>query len=157
MSVLGKTIARIDENPRDPDYGGEDHGSVILYFTDGTALHIEGHSYESVDLSLEPLSGADVRARNAQVQGQRERARLGRLKRQEWMAVSCEERQRRRVATEATRGPFALMMGKAMQDNYTDAMLASCRQVYGASRAVRLPCENCGERACENAPTKRVA
>lgn len=154
QTAIGKTIARIDESPRDPEYGGEDHGTVLIYFTDGTALKIEGSSYEEVSQHLEPLSQADVRRRNAQVQGQREQARLDRLRRQEWLSVSCDERVRRRAARKPSK--FGLLMDETMADSMIDLMLSQRRMFYGESEplTVRTPCPRCRERACENAGTK---
>jgi hypothetical protein len=151
--MIGKTIAWIDESPRDPDYGGEDRGTIIIHFTDGGALKVEGWSHEGVDMNLEELSSEDVRRRSLAVQGQREKARLGRLKRQEWLSVSCDERKRRNAAQDK-RGSF--LLSDVYLDAYSDMIIAANRQLYGQPVKVRMICRNCGERSCENAPTKMI-
>jgi hypothetical protein len=156
--MIGKTIAWIDESPRDPEYGGEDSGTLLIHFTDGSALKIEGFSHEDVDLGVEPLTSEEVRRRNVKVQGQREKARLGRLQRQEWLSVSCDERKRRRDARRAKSSSMSLLMNDEIADALFDNMLASSRMLYGSgSRTVRLRCPRCGERQCENAPVKEYA
>jgi hypothetical protein len=154
--MRNKTIAWIDETPSSPEHVGEARGTLLIHFTDGSALKIEGYSHEEVDLGVEPLSSEEVRRRNAAVQGQREKARLGRLQRQEWLSVSCDERKRRRDARRAAQSPWALLMDveAAMLDN----IFASSRMLHGGGpRTVRLRCPRCGERQCENAPVKEYA
>lgn len=154
----GKTIAWIDENPADPEYGGDDEGTLIIHFTDGTALKIEGHSYDPVSLSPEPMSQEDVRRRALAVQGQREQKRLKNLERQEWLAVSCDERAARVAAREAKMSPFARLIRDTYVDAYAGLLQDSNRMVYGdqPERRYRVPCTRCHERSCENA-TEKVA
>lgn len=147
--MLGKTIARVD---RKPD-GGDSDDAVVLHFSDGSALRVVGHSYEEVSLSLDELAPADVRRAALRRQGERENQRLERLRRQEWLAQSCEVRAVRRDARRR-QSPFSVMMDDTMQGMMLDMVMGSGR-FYGApERTVRLPCAKCGERLCENAPTK---
>lgn len=153
----GKTIARIDTEPIDADYGGIDHGTVLIYFTDGTALRIEGHSYESVDLELTDLTSDDLATRVAKVEQRLAEESERQHKREEWMALSCDERAARRVNEQAEVRGLRPIMNDAYEGVLTDMMVSMARQLHGApSSTVRLPCANCGERRCENAPTKPV-
>lgn len=152
----GKTIERIDSEPIDPEYGGVDRGTVIVYFTDGTALEIEGHSYEEVDLSLTGLNTDDLAEREVKVSErlveQRERER----ERAEWLALSCDERAAQRRAALAKQSPVHAAMSSMMADATTDMLAASRRLCGGDEMTVRLPCPRCGERQCENAPTRTL-
>jgi hypothetical protein len=71
--MIGKTVARIQQGQ--VECGSE----MTVHFTDGTALRIEGHSYEDVSLSQTPLSATDVRRLAREAQGRREQERVARL------------------------------------------------------------------------------
>lgn len=156
--TAGKTIAWIDENPTDPKYGGDDEGTLIIHFTDGTALQVEGHSYESVSMSTEPMSQEDVRRRALAVQGQREQTRLKRDQRAEWLSITCDERTARIEAREAKMGPLALAMRETFAGAYADLIRDSNRMFWGdqPERRYRVACKRCRERQCENATEKVV-
>lgn len=152
---IGKTIASIDEEPRDPKYGGEDRGTLLIHFTDGSALHVAGHSYEDVDLSLNALSPEDVRRRQAGVQGQRENARMERLQREEWLSLSCEQRAERKA--EAKSSGHALIM-RDLFDGLQEDMIRSYQRMVFSDKpmTLRKRCPRCGERMCPNAPTEEI-
>lgn len=111
--MIGKTIARV-ETPTHPEYGYEQHGTLVLYFTDGTTAEITGHSYEEVSLSYGP--GEDPRVYARAAQGRRERERLVRLEREEHAAAGPEERARRETVRRSEMSPFALAVEDSIRD-----------------------------------------
>lgn len=157
MTPVGKTVARIEESPtRQGGYQSDD--TVLIHFTDGTALSIAGSSYEEVSQSVRPLDSSEVREWAAAAQGRRERDRLRRLKRAEHLAASCDERARRRQARRAATKD-ALIPGVLEDLLVTDMMLDAARWSGGLyiekadlDKTIKGPCERCGERQCENAP-----
>jgi hypothetical protein len=157
MDAIGKTVKRIEEGPTG-EYGYVEHDTVVIHFTDGTALKVEGSSYEDVSQSVTVLGRREVNALAHAAQGRRETARIDRLKRQEWLSISCEERGERKRAREAKMSPIAMVMRDTFMGAIADQIHASNRMFFGdrPERRVRQPCENCAECLCPNAPVKII-
>lgn len=159
--MIGRTIARIEESPTDPKYGDTRDDTLLIHFTDGTALRVEGHSHEDVSLSFEIESPRELCARRNAAVGRREKARLRRLQREEWLSITCDERAERKARYEARlsaegRG-LRNIVSAEMHDALLDMYVSSNRMLWGdAERVVRLRCKNCGDRQCPNAPTKTL-
>jgi hypothetical protein len=154
MDFAGKIVARIEESPADPKYGTHSDDTLLIHFTDGTALRVEGSSYEEVSLSFGAESRVDIMARQRAAAGQREKKRLARLQREEWLSISCDERAARKAKARDKASSDTLVsleLREAMESLYID----HGRMLYGQGpRAIRQRCPNCGERQCENAPVK---
>lgn len=148
----GKTIARIEMQPTDPEYGYARDDTVLIHFTDGTALKIAGSSYEEVSQDVESLTREEIAAWTRAAMGRREQERLSTLRRQEWLAISCEERAERRAKEQADRGPFAMLMNSVYQESLAELLRDSNRMLYGQeARVVKHPCVKCGDYDCPNA------
>lgn len=157
MDATGKTVARIEEQPTGEDGRREDE-TVLIHFTDGTALKIEGGSYEAVSQSVDLLDRAEVNEWQRRAMGRRETERLERLQRQEWLSISCEERGERKRAREAKMSPIARVMRDEWGGAMVDMMLAQSRLLYGVDEKQQIvkACENCGERECPNATVEYI-
>lgn len=151
-SPEGKTVARIEESPTRPGSEQSDD-TVLIHFTDGTALVVAGSSYEEVSQSVGLLDYAETRKWAAAAAGRREAERLSRLRREEHLAVSCQERARRREARRAEQKDWLFSEG---MENWLINDILRTPSLIGGDRTIHLPCETCGERQCPNAPTEVV-
>lgn len=138
MDVAGKTVARIEVGPASHD--GPQDDIVLVHFTDGTALSVRGSSYEEVGQSVCLLASDEVRRSQRAAMGWRERERLRRLRRAEWLAASCEERGRRRSEERARMHPLE----RGIRDDFERMGNLITPTRY------RMLCEVCHEPACEN-------
>lgn len=107
-NVTGKTIARIQTDPT--DQFGQDSDWLLIHFTDGTALRVSGSSYEEVSLGYDFVDRDFVRTEARMAQGHREKERVVRLKREEWSALTNDERAERIRIRRSKMTPIQLMM-----------------------------------------------
>lgn len=141
----GRVVARVDDRPPDPDRGYPRDDMVVIHFTDGSALEVQGSSYEEVSQSCALLSPADVRRRAQVAAGRREEKRLERLQRDEWRAISCDERAARNAAKPSD----------PLRDAIESLWINTSMLTLG-ERKVRERCPRCRERFCENAPVRVI-
>ncbi len=138
-TLVGKTIARVDERAPSPWDGTPSENRIILFFTDETAVEFVG-SGDDCDswLSCETVSAEELAARDTKRAEHEAERREQALKRKAWLALTCEER--------VARGrPNANAL---LPDLYLRPMLESL------GGTLVEPCPKCGERECTNAPAR---
>lgn len=126
----GKTIARIEEGPYSR-YGHRDYGTVLIHFTDGTALKVEGFSHEEVDQSLSEVGRDEIRRMQRASMGEREKRRQLRLKRQAFDALPEEEKERIRQERLARMDPMQRVLHQHYKDFIEDQIKNMNRQLFG--------------------------
>lgn len=131
IAAIGKTVARIEESPTDPKYHYGRDDTILIHFTDGTALLVSGSSYEEVSLYDNDLTAEEVRQWQRAAQGRREAERLTRLERSAWDALSDEERAAKLAARRAKMHPFAREMEDTLGGLAHDLAPAMNRAVFG--------------------------
>lgn len=142
--AIGKTVARVEIGTTDPKYGWEREDTVLIHFTDGTALSVTGSSHEEVSQYAGMIGPEEIRAYARAAQGRRERERQQRLQRAAWMALPCEERGRQRAEREAKMGWLERGMLGWLGDGHGYLLTPS---------RYRVLCPVCREAACENTET----
>lgn len=154
-TAIGKTVLHIEREPVDPEYLSKDSGTVLVHFTDGSALKVEGASYESVTLHDEVIDANAVRSYGAARREFAFKNARAAAKQAKWLAMTCEQRCRRIAKRESKRATTSAghMLSWVFQDSIKDMMMQQNRMLFGAPAArMRVnPCLACGERECENA------
>lgn len=140
----GKTVARIEEKPPSELGGSPDPSTVLIHFTDGTALEIQSSSYEEADQCVSTLSADEIARRQALGRSYQHRQERRASKRREWMALTCEER----AACIGQPPPIAVEMRK----NLYGQIFSLNKLGYGDKDAAILRwCDKCYETECPNA------
>jgi hypothetical protein len=143
--LAGKAVDRIERDAPSPHTGEADGSRLLLHFTDGTALEIVGGGGDCdgwINDAL--LSSDDLAARRRKSEEYAADQRAKAREREEWMALTCEERAARRVPEPEFEGLYGNLL--------YESMLA----LWPGERTIKLRCPECGETACPNAPTKTV-
>ena len=154
--MIGKTIARVIERPTDREHGYERDDTLLIVFTDGTALEVSGSSYEEVSLGWAERTAEDVRAYEQAAAGRREAERVKRLEAEALRAMTCEERTERKRAREERMGAEGRAFANFEQSMLLDMMRDANRTLFGVGddldKTIKGFCPNCGAQYCENAP-----
>lgn len=154
---LGKTVERVESPMPSPCDGRPDESRFALHFTDGSVVEIHGSGSDMDEYVEVNALSHDEQLERAGKAADHERAREeAHLKREAWMALSCEEREaelakRRASMTLSQRGLENITLGM-MRELYEPTFSFSAQP----ERTVRDPCPKCRERECPNAPTRTL-
>lgn len=149
---LGKTVERVESPMPSPYDGRPDESRFALHFTDGSVVEIHGSEY----VEANTLSHSEQLERAHKAADHEREQEEAKIKRREWMALSCEEREaeiakRRSSMTPSQRGFEDITLGM-LRDLYEPTFSFSAQP----ERTVHDPCPKCRERECPNAPTRTL-
>lgn len=140
--------------------GVEDGDPARILLDDGSALELEPTGYEADGVYVNPLSEAEFAAvlqREMEAAIEASRIELERKeKRRAWLALTCEER-REQWLWEREHNPFSYLLNQEYEGAIRDLLIDSNRMLWGSEprkRFIYLPCNQCGERECYNAPIR---
>jgi len=146
--IDGKTISSIQENAPNPHTGRPGQSIMLLHFTDGTALGINGGGDDCDDwISHELLTSEQVHKRAQLAQKHKDDLAEQTRKREAWMALTCEQR--------AQRQPKPSTDNLLLDEQWRRYALEDLARSVGSTQ-VNLPCTKCGETQCSNAPTRQL-
>lgn len=155
--LSGKTVERVETPTPSPYDGRADESRIVLHLTDGSAVELIGSGDDCDDwIEARALSHSEQLER-AHIAADHEREQEeAAIKRREWMALSCEERQAERARRDAERKPGDLLVEGAMFSMLEDFYRPSWSWHDQPERTVRDRCPKCRERECPNAPTRVI-
>lgn len=149
----GKMVGLVETPIPNPYDGSPDESRIVLHFTDGTSVEIKGGGDDCDDwVEIEALSHSEQLERAHKAVDYEREQEEGRIKRREWIALSCEERK----AKLAERKPGDLIMEDAMLSMLNDSFEPRATFYDQPERTVHDPCPKCRERECPNAPTRVI-
>lgn len=154
---LGKTVERVESPMPSPYDGRPDESRFALHFTDGSVVEIHGSGSDMDECVEANTLSHDEQLERAHKAADAERKTAeAKLKREAWMALSCEEREaeiakRRSSMTPSQRGFEDITLGM-LRELYEPTFIFSAQP----ERTVRDPCPKCGERECPNAPARTL-
>lgn len=153
----GKTVERVESPLPSPFDGRPDESRFALHFTDGSVVEIHGSGSDMDECVEANELSRDEQLERAHKAADHEREQEeARIKRKEWMALSCEEREaeiakRRSSMTLSQRG-LENALGMWLRDLCEPEFSFTARP----ERTVHDPCPKCRERECPNAPTRTL-
>lgn len=151
VELTGKTIQSV-QDPAPGDDGAPDGSRLILHFTDGTHVMLEGDDY----LSVSALTNDDLEALRTKQAEHEQKEQDRKAERNRWLALTCEQRQARLITRRASESPSQKMMRTIIRDDLRRANEVSWWIDGGKARTVKDPCDKCEETACPNAQTRQI-
>lgn len=155
--LIGKTVERVETPVPSPYNGRPDESRIALYFTDGTVVEVKGGGDDCDGwVEVESFSHSEQLERAHKAVDYERGIEESHIKRREWMALSCGERQATLTQRRAEQKPGNLLMEGAMLSMLTDFLEPRITFFDQPGRVVRDPCPKCRERECPNAPTRTI-
>jgi hypothetical protein len=153
----GKTVERVESPMPSPYDGRPDESRFALHFTDGSVVEIHG-SGSDMDgyVQANELSRDEQLERAHKAVDAERKQEETRIKRKEWMALSCEEREAEIAKRRASRKPLDLLVEDGMMSMIEDFYRPIFSFTAQPERVVRDLCPKCRERECPNAPTRTL-
>lgn len=154
---LGKTVERVESPMPSPYDGRPDESRFALHFTDGSVVEIHG-SGSDMDECVEAneLSHSEQLERSHKAADHEREQEEAKLKREAWMALTCEEREAEIAKRRAGRKPLDLLVEDGMISMIEELYRPTFSFLAQPERTVRDPCPKCRERECPNAPTRTL-
>lgn len=150
----GKTVERVETSPPSPYDGRPDPSRIVLHFTDGSAVEIVGGGDDfGASVEVKALShGEQLERAHKACDYEREQEEAA-IKRREWMALPCEQREAE-LARREQEGP---VIRSIYLDVLTWQLEEGCSAWFPTpERTVRDRCPKCRERECPNAPERLI-